>query len=138
VFVRDVADAVCAALETPAARGHVYELGGPQVYTFKELMQLIRAETERRVPLIPLPFFLAHPLGLLLGWTFALIPFADPPLTGDQVTMLKRDNVVGADANAQTIQDLGITQLETVEAIVPAYLWRFRPYGQFQTRQTPA
>jgi NADH dehydrogenase len=138
VFVGDVADAVCAALATPAARGHVYELGGPRVYTFKELMQFIRSETERRVPLISLPFFLAHPLGLLLGWTFALIPFADPPLTGDQVTMLKRDNIVGADAHAQTIQDLGVTQLESVEAIAPAYLWRFRPYGQFQTRQTPA
>jgi NADH dehydrogenase len=88
--------------------------------------------------LAPLPFFLAHPMGLLLNWIFKLIPFADPPITGDQVTLLKRDNVVGADADAGTIQDLGVTQLESVEAIVPNYLWRFRPYGQFQTRQNPA
>jgi len=136
VFVGDVADAAVAALETPAARGHIYELGGPRVYTFKELMQFIRSETDRNAPLMPLPFFLAHPLGLLVNWGFALLPWA-PPLTGDQVTLLKRDNVVG-DPNARTIADLGVTQLESVEAIVPAYLWRFRPYGQFQTRQTPA
>ena len=68
----------------------------------------------------------------------SVIPFANPPLTGDQVTLLKRDNVVGADASAHTIQDLGVTPLESVEAIVPSYLWRFRPYGQFQTKQNPA
>ncbi len=138
VFVGDVADAVCAALSDPGAQGRVYELGGPRVYTFKELMQYIARETARRVPLAPLPFFIAHPMGLLLSWVFALYPFADPPLTGDQVTMLKRDNIVGADPAARTIQDLGVTQLETVEAITPSYLWRFRPYGQFQTRQNPA
>ena len=101
----------------------------------RELLDYIRVETQRRAPLIPLPFFLAHPLGLLMGGLFSLTPF-DPPLTGDQVIMLKRDNVVAA--GALTIQDLGVTQLETVEAIAPAYLWRFRPYGQFQTRQNPA
>jgi hypothetical protein len=88
--------------------------------------------------LVPLPFFFAHPLGLLLNWAFKLIPFANPPLTGDQVTLLKRDNVVGADASALTIADLGVAPLESVEAIVPSYLWRFRPYGQFQTKQNPA
>jgi NADH dehydrogenase len=85
---------------------------------------------------LPLPFFIAHPIGLLAGWFFGM--FTEPPLTGDQVTMLKRDNVVGADPGAGTIQDLGVTSLESVEAIVPTYLWRFRPYGQFQTRQNPA
>ncbi len=69
---------------------------------------------------------------------FALIPFANPPLTGDQVTLLKRDNVVGDDESAHTIADLGVEPLESVEAIVPSYLWRFRPYGQFQTKQNPA
>ncbi len=136
VFVGDVADAVCAAIEREDARGRIYELGGPSVYTFKELMQYVVRETERRVPLVPLPFFVAHPMGLLLSWVLG--PFGDPPLTGDQVTLLKRDNVVGADVAAGTIQDLGVTQLESVEAIVPSYIWRFRPYGQFQTRQNPA
>jgi NADH dehydrogenase len=138
VFVGDVADAVCAALEKPEARGHVHELGGPRVYTFRQLLEYVRTETNRRVAFVSLPFFVAHPLGLLLGWLFGLVPWADPPLTGDQVTMLRRDSVVGADPNARTIQELGVTQLETVEAIAPAYLWRFRPYGQFQTRQTLA
>lgn len=74
----------------------------------------------------------------MIGWLSGLVPFMAPPLTGDQVTMLKRDNVVGLDAGAGTIQDLGVTSLESVEAIVPTYLWRFRPYGQFQTKQNAA
>lgn len=138
VFVGDVAEAVSAALATPDARGRIYELGGPRVYSFKQLLEFVRTETQRDAPFIPLPFVFAQPLGLLLGATFKLIPFASPPLTGDQVTLLYRDNVVGADPNAGTIQDLGVTQLESIEAIVPTYLWRFRPYGQFQTRQRPA
>ncbi len=136
VFVGDVADAVCAALQREDARGRVSELGGPRVYTFKELLQYIVRETERRVPLVPLPFFLAHPMGLVLGSLTGV--FGSPVLTGDQVTMLKRDNIVGADPSVGTIQDLGVTQLETIEAIAPSYIWRFRPYGQFQTRQNPA
>jgi NADH dehydrogenase len=137
VFVGDVADAVCAAIESDAARGRIYELGGPRTYTFKQLRQYIREEISRNVPIVPLPFFIAHPLGLLINGVTSLLPIA-PPLTGDQVITLKRDNVVGADANALTIQDLGITQLESIEAITPNYLWRFRPYGHFQTRQNPA
>lgn len=137
VFVGDVADAVCAAIERPDTRGRVYELGGPRVYTFKELMQYIVNETERRVPLLPLPFVIAHPMGLVLQWLFALTPWA-PPLTGDQVTMLKRHNIVGLDPEAGTLADLGVGPLESVEATTPSYLWPFRPYGQFQTRQNPA
>jgi uncharacterized protein YbjT (DUF2867 family) len=136
VFVGDVAEAVSNALQSDDVRGRVYELGGPRTYTFKQLMEYVVEETNRKAPLAPLPFFFAHPIGLLVGWAFALLPW-DPPLTGDQVTMLKRDNVVG-DPAALTISDLGVTQLESVEAIVPTYLWRFRPYGQFQTRQNPA
>jgi NADH dehydrogenase len=138
VFVGDVADAVVAAIGKPDAQGRVYELGGPRVYSFKQLLEYVCEETDRHPPLAPLPFVLAHPIGLLTNWVFKLIPFADPPLTGDQVTLLKRDNVVGLDSNAGTIQDLGVTQLESVEAIAPSYLWRFRPYGQFQTRQNAA
>jgi len=136
VFVGDVADAVCAALDKPEARGRTYELGGPSVYSFKQLIQFVCEETERRPILLPLPFVFALPIGLVAGWTLGM--FGDPPLTGDQVIMLKRDNVVGADPSAGRIQDLGVTQLESVEAVVPSYLWRFRPYGQFQTKQNPA
>ncbi len=135
IHVGDVADAVCAALEKREAQGRVYELGGPRTYSFKELMQFIRRETHRDVPLMPLPFVLAQPIGFLLEWGFKLVPFADAPLTSDQVSMLKRDNVVGVDASASTIADLGVTNLESIESVAPTYLWRFRPYGQFQTKQ---
>lgn len=137
VFVGDVADAVVAALGKREAQGRVYELGGPRTYTFKQLMQYVCNETDRHPPMLPLAFIFAHPIGLLTNWAFALLPW-DPPLTGDQVTLLRRDNVVGADGNAGTIQDLGVATLESVEAIAPTYLWRYRPYGQFQTKQNPA
>jgi NADH dehydrogenase len=136
VFVGDVADAVCAALERDEARGRIYELGGPSVYSFKELMQFIVRETERRTPLLPLPFVFAYPLGLLVSWVLG--PFIDPPLTGDQVILLRRDNIVAADSQAGSLEDLGVAPLESIEAVVPSYIWRFRPYGQFQTRQNPA
>ncbi|HYD87701.1 MAG TPA: complex I NDUFA9 subunit family protein [Vitreimonas sp.] len=137
VFVGDVAEAAAAALTSEHARGRVFELGGPRIYSFRELMEYIREQTERRVPLVPLPFFVAQPMGLLFGGLFSLLPF-NPPITGDQVRTLRRDNVAGLDPDAGVIADLGVTQLESVEAITPAYLWRFRPYGQFQTKQNPA
>mgnify|MGYP001242004186 CR=1 FL=1 len=137
IFVGDVADAIVAAIETREAQGRIYELGGPRTYTFKQLLQFITTEISRPRTLVPLPTVIAHPMGLLASVAFKLLPW-DPPITGDQVTMLRRDNVVGIDANAHTIQDLGVTSLESIEAIVPAYLWRFRPYGQFQTKQNPA
>jgi uncharacterized protein YbjT (DUF2867 family) len=136
IFAGDVADAVCAALNRDDARGRTYELGGPRTYSFKQLLDYIMTETDRKRAYAPLPFVIAQPVGLLMEWGFKLIPFVDPPLTGDQVTLLSRDNVVSADA--LTIADLGVTNLESVEAIVPTYLWRFRPYGQFQTKQNPA
>ncbi len=136
VFVGDVADAVCAALDRPDAQARTFELGGPGVYTFKRLMEFVLKEIDRPRALLPIPFFLAQPLGLLLDWAFKLNPFADPPLTGDQVTMLQRDNVVGQDPQAGTLADLGVTSLESIEAIVPSYLWRFRPHGQFQAKQS--
>ncbi|MEZ5958821.1 MAG: complex I NDUFA9 subunit family protein [Hyphomonadaceae bacterium] len=136
IFVGDVADAVVAAIGDRQAQGRVYEVGGPRTYTFKQLLEFITAEIDRPRTLLPLPFFFAHPIGLITNWVFKLLPW-DPPITGDQVTMLKRDNVVGADPDARTIADLGVAPLESVEAIVPSYLWRFRPYGQFQTTQNP-
>ena len=136
LFVGDAADAICAALERADARGATYELGGPEVYSFKQLMKFICSEIDRNPILFPIPFVLAHPIGLLTEWLFKLNPFMDPPLTSDQVAMLHKDNIVGADPAARRIEDLGVTSLESIEAIVPTYVWRFRPYGQFQTRQT--
>ncbi|MEQ1818379.1 MAG: complex I NDUFA9 subunit family protein [Terricaulis sp.] len=137
IFVGDVADAVVAAISKREAQGRTYELGGPRTYTFKQLLQYVCDETDRHPIMLPLASVIAHPIGLITNWVFGLLPW-NPPLTGDQVTMLKRDNIVGADSSAHTIQDLGVTSLESIEAIVPSYLWRFRPYGQFQTKQNAA
>jgi NADH dehydrogenase len=133
VFVGNVAEAVCAALDRDDARGRVFELGGPRIYTFKELLQYVLRETGRSCALLPLPFFIAQPLGALIEAIFRLVPFADPPLTGDQVRLLRRDNVVATDGSVGTLAELGVRDLESVEAIAPTYLWRFRPRGQFET-----
>lgn len=136
VYVVDVADAIVESLKRPAARGRIYELGGLQTYSFKQLMRFIVTEIDRPKLLLPLPFFLMQPAGVLLDWLFRLYPLSGPPLTGDQVELLKSDNIVGisGEANIGTIADLGITP-EPIEAIVPTYLWRFRPHGQFQERR---
>ncbi len=130
VYVDDVADAVCAALALPDAKGRTYELGGPRIYTFRQLLEFMLAETGMRRTLLPVPFAVA-PLFGLVGETIGALPFLTPPITRDQVKLLKADNVVAKDA--LTLADLGVTP-ETLEAIVPRYLARFRKYGQFAER----
>jgi len=117
VYVGDVADAVMAALSDPKAPGQVFELGGPTVYSFRELMQLVMAQTGRKRCLLPLPYWAAEIQAAVLG----LLP--TPPLTSDQVQLLRRDNVVGD--KAKTLKNLGITP-RAAEAILPTYLMRFR------------
>lgn len=129
VYVGDVAQAVVKGLDTG---GGTYELGGPRTYSFKDLLAYILKQIERPRFLAPLPFPIAQTLGAVLNAVFKLNPFGGPPLTDDQVKMLKVDNVVSA--NAKGFADLGITHLESVESIVPSYLVRFKPYGQFQVR----
>jgi NADH dehydrogenase len=129
VYVGDVADAVAAALSRPEAQGQTYELGGPRTYTMKELLQYITRTIDRPRVLLPVPMLFAAPLGYAIGALSKLNPFFGPPLTGDQVQLLKDDNIVAP--GARTIADLGVTTLETVESIVPTYLWRHRPHGQF-------
>lgn len=137
LFVDDLADAVLAALTRDDAQGRIYELGGPNTYSFKELLSYILTEVDRPRFLAPLPFFAAKPLGVITSVAFKFYPFMDPPITGDQVELLKSDNIVGAtDEDLGRIEDLGIGPLETVEAVVPDYLWRYRPYGEFhQSRE---
>ncbi len=132
VFVGDVAEAVANALDRREARGRVFELGGPQIYSFKQLLEFTLATIARPRALIPVPFFLAQPLGLAFGAASRVAPLFAPPLTGDQVQMLRRDNVVTAGPDVGVLEDLGVTELESIEALVPSYLWRFRPHGQFQ------
>jgi uncharacterized protein YbjT (DUF2867 family) len=129
VYVGDVAQAIAAALK-PEAAGKTFELGGPRTYTMKELLQYITREIDRPRMLLPIPTPIAAPMGYIIGALSRLNPFFGPPLTGDQVQSLKADNIVTG--NVGTIADLGVTNLETVEAITPTYLWRHRPHGQFQ------
>jgi len=137
IFVGDLADAAVASLDNPVAQGRTYEIGGPKTYTFKELLEFIGEQTDRKRVLMPIPFFLAEFKGLLFAGLFKLWPFHAPPLTRDQVYLLKSDNIVGleTDQNFGTISELGITELETIEAIVPNYLWRHREYGQFHVKE---
>ncbi|MGB3866864.1 MAG: sugar nucleotide-binding protein, partial [Xanthobacteraceae bacterium] len=130
VYAGDVAHAVAEAVGGTAKAGATYELGGPEVLTLREIFAFILATTDRKRPLAPLPFGLARFAGLLLQ--FAPSPFA---LTPDQVTLLQTDNVVSEAATAAglTLEGLGITP-DSLEAIAPQYLWRFRPQGQFQRK----
>jgi len=129
VFVGDVATAIADAVDGSARPGTIYELGGAEVKTFKELMQFVLATTERKRLLVPLPFFMAKMQAMFLQF------LPKPLLTPDQVELLRFDNVVSeaAKAEGRTLHGLGI-EPETIEAIVPSYLWRFRKTGQFRSR----
>ncbi|MEQ8935473.1 MAG: complex I NDUFA9 subunit family protein [Amphiplicatus sp.] len=131
VYVDDVADAICEALARPEAAGRTYELGGPRVYTFRELIELMLHETGRKRILVPIPFALAPLIGLA-GETVGVLPFFDPPITRDQIKLLKSDNIVGVSGEdgVGVIGDLGVAPA-SVEAILPTYMVRFRKYGQF-------
>jgi uncharacterized protein YbjT (DUF2867 family) len=129
-YVGDVAAAVADAVDGKTKPGAAYELGGPEVLTMREIMEIILAITERKRMLVSLPFGLARLQARFLQ-------FAPGPLklTPDQVAMLQSDNVVSdvAKAAGLTLEGLGITP-ESIRAIAPQYLWRFRAAGQFQRK----
>ncbi|MGA0602567.1 complex I NDUFA9 subunit family protein [Caulobacter sp. KR2-114] len=132
VFVGDVAAAVARAITDPDCAGKTYELGGPAPHSFKALMELLLAEIHRKRALVPVPFGVASVLGfvgdLLCGahGVLGLIPL--PPITSDQVEMLKADNVVSP--GALGLADLGVTPT-ALEPILPTYLYRYRRGGQY-------
>jgi NADH dehydrogenase len=127
VYVGDVAAAVARVLSDPAAAGRTYELGGPTVYSFRELLEFILRETGRSRLLVPVPWFAAKMLGVI-GDIQAAVPIIPPQLTSDQVESLRADNVVSD--GAAGLADLGIAP-RAVEAIVPTYLYRYRKGGQY-------
>jgi NADH dehydrogenase len=137
VFAGDVAEAIARAVDGAATPGTIYELGGPEVFTFRALMNFILATTGRRRLLVPLPFALAklQALGFELLSKVPLPLLSRPLLTRGQVDMLRYDNVVAdtARADGRTLEGLGITP-HPVGEIVPTYLWRFRTAGQFHNR----
>ncbi len=129
VFAGDIAEAIARAVDGDLKPGSTYELGGPDVRTFKQLMQFILATVRRRRLLVPVPF------GLLKLQAMFLQFLPKPPLTPDQVELLKADNVVSDEArrDGRTLEGIGIIP-EAIDAIVPSYLWRFRKTGQFEPR----
>jgi NADH dehydrogenase len=126
VFAGDVGEAIAKAVDGDLKPGTIYELGGPDVRTFKQLMQFVLATAQRRRLLVPVPF-------ALLKLQAVFLQFAPkPPITPDQVELLKHDNVVSDEAkrDGRTLEGLGMIP-ESIDAIVPTYLWRFRKTGQF-------
>lgn len=131
VYVGDVADAIAKALDGAAKSGATYELGGPEMASFKAILDYILAVTNRKRSLVNLPFAIAKMQASVLE----LLP--GKLLTVDQVTMLETDNVVSATAKAEgrTLEGLGI-QPTTYESVVPSYLYSFRKHGQFERPAT--
>ncbi len=129
VYVDDVAQAAALAAEGGAASG-IYELGGPDVNTFRELMQQMLSVVRRRRLIVNIPFWIARVMAAVMEvvqtFSLGLIP---AQITRDQVISLRVDNVVSD--GAKGFDDLGIRPT-AVEAILPDYLWRFRPAGQYE------
>lgn len=122
VFVGDVADAAIKALEDPATQGGIYHLGGPEQVSFKEIYELLFEYTGRKRFLVNTPY----PLAKVQAGLLSLLPA--PPLTTDQVEMLKTDNVVPADA--LSFENLGISP-KAMDVILPHYLETYRPGGRY-------
>lgn len=131
-YVCDVAAAVAKVIKR-GTTGQTYELAGPQTYSFEQLMRFTLSTIDRRRFLVPVPWFAAGPMGLA-GEMSGALPFVEPFLTRDQVENLKVDNVASNDHPG--FMDLDIVP-DTIEAIVPDYLERFRKHGQFHESRSP-
>jgi NADH dehydrogenase len=129
VYVGDVAAAIAAACEGKAQSGRIYELGGPEVLTFRKLLDRTQEWAGRDRGYLPMPFWVASLAAMLT----APLPAGMRPLTLDQVRMLRRDNVVSDAAvkDGRTLQGLGIEHPHAIDSIVPGYLEQFRPKGQY-------
>ena len=136
VHVDDVAAAAERAIRTDVAPG-VYELGGPETLSFADLMRRMLAEIRRRRIVLDLPFWIARPIATVLDGVQAatLGLFHNGMLTRDQLRNLARDNVVAPDARG--LADLGIAPTP-MSAVLPGYLWRHRPAGQFEALKESA
>jgi uncharacterized protein YbjT (DUF2867 family) len=124
VYVGDVADAIASAIENDDAAGKIYEIGGPKIYEFRELLKMVNKYTEQNVPLIPIPKQLAYLKAFFLG----MLP--NPLITIDQVRLLEKDNVAGE--GMPGLAELGVNA-KPAEAIIPNYLVQHRPTGQFRS-----
>jgi NADH dehydrogenase len=129
VYVGDVAEVIARHVDGAVAGGRILELGGPRVLTFRECMEEMLEVIDRKRMLVHVPWWLAKIQGAILG----MLP--NPLLTTDQVKQLQHDNVVSEKAakEGRTLEGLGIKP-RTIEAILPNYLWTYRPAGQFTRR----
>ncbi|RED46195.1 complex I NDUFA9 subunit family protein [Aestuariispira insulae] len=127
VYVEDVAEAVTKCLCSNDANGKVFELGGPTVYSFEELLRLVMHEMGVHKGLVPLPFFLANIIGLV-GEIVGKLPIVPVFLTRDQVRQLRHDNILSGEKPG--LEDLGV-KAHAAEVILPTYMDRYRPGGQF-------
>ena len=122
IYVGDVAKAIATILETEEIDNKIYELGGAEIFTFQQLMNILLKEIQKRRFLIPIPFSIAKFMARILQL------FPKPLITTDQIEMLKEDNVVSN--NYGTLLDLNI-EPTTIESILPHYIYRFRKGGEF-------
>ena len=122
IYVGDVAEAIAKVLELNNSEPKIYELGGPENYSFKELMEILLLEIKKKRFLIPIPFELAK----FNSYFLQMMP--NPLLTPDQVELLKHNNIVTGDY--PKLKDLGISGA-TIHSILPKYIYRFRTGGQF-------
>ena len=129
VFVGDVGQAVTRTVTLPQAAGQTYELGGPAILTFRQLMELLLAQIDKRRFLAPVPWPAAGLLGAAGDLVGALV---EPPVTADQVKLLKTDNVVSGACPG--LAELGISAT-TLEAVLPSYLYRYRKGGQYADQE---
>jgi uncharacterized protein YbjT (DUF2867 family) len=127
VYVGDVADAIAAICRDPKSAGTIYELGGPRIYSFRQLMEIVLKEIDRKRLLVPVPFPIATAQAALLELAFLLPKMlnlgANPPVTVDQVKLLRHDNVLSGELPG--LEDLGV-DATALETIVPSYLRRYR------------
>jgi uncharacterized protein YbjT (DUF2867 family) len=130
VYVGDVAEAIARAAQGHLKAGKTYELGGPDVLTNRELVERVLRDTNRTNPILPLPGF----VGQVMAFPMGILP--KPLVTGEQVTLMQIDNVVSEEAtkDKRTLAGIGIVP-RPLDAVLPSYIWRFSPNGQFD-RQT--
>ncbi|NTJ44281.1 complex I NDUFA9 subunit family protein [Agrobacterium larrymoorei] len=128
VYVEDVAEAVARSVDGKLKPGATYELGGQDVMTFRDCLEAVLTATYRQRPLVTLPFGIAS----LIGKIASLIPLISPPLTVDQVSMLRHDNIVSSEAEKSglTLAGIGIMPVR-VASVLPSYMVSYRTNGQF-------
>ena len=122
VYCVDVGKAIARAIELKNAKSQIYEIAGPENYSFKELMEILLTEIKKRRFLINIPFNIAK----FQSYFLEMLP--KPILTRDQVELLKYDNI--PTGQYPNLKDLGVKG-ETINSILPQYIYRFRNYGQF-------